>query len=143
MEERDVQQTHRDEEDLGIEGGIDPERLRLCGEEHQAGRHLEGESARRHRDGDTTDLRRILEAACDERRIEHRDGADEESGAEHVKHVGERERIGGVAGEMAEARVLQGAQRLGIDVHHQRSSKVLPATEMRSARISRSTRVDG
>ena len=85
---------------------------------------------------------RILEAACDERRIEHRDGADEESGAEDVKHVGDRERIGGVAGEMAEARVLQGAQRLGVDVHHQRSSKVLPATEMRSARISRPTRVD-
>ena len=56
MEERDVQQTHRDEEDLGIEGGIDPERLRLCGEEHQAGRHLEGESAGRHRDGDAPDL---------------------------------------------------------------------------------------
>ena len=77
--------------------------------------------------------------------VEHADAADDERGAEHVQQVRDREQPGRMPADMPERRLLEEAQDVGVEREHglQRSSKALPLTMMRSARISRSVRVDG
>ena len=79
----------------------------------------------------------------DQRDVEGRDGADKERRAEHVREVCERVEERRMARRVAQSGLLQGREPVEIGRHRQRSSKVLPSTRMRSARISRGTFVEG
>src|SRR5215203_2125699 len=114
MQSDEVSQSHRNKGELCVEGGIDAELRGFDRKQDQSGRNLDGKSHGGYRDRAAADCCCSPSTIAQHLEIEHTDATDDESGAEDMQQVGDREQPSGMPADMPQSGMLEDAQAIGI-----------------------------